>query len=298
MKHAAHAAEVAMPSPASARGSWLAELSPARRLVATLAALAAAVLLRRWDGRYVPASLWLPAGLLVLSAALVHHRHVGAQLLARAVWWCNAVLGTLVAVSGDSKERLVGGGLSLAAGLALLASGRRTLEASDGAGRTAFAPVAFRGTLVLALVLAMADAQSLLFFGLLRLETGQHDYPVGPASLLGTGAVLALAIAGLYCLRVWGLVLGIMTSVAVIVLAATRRLDVPEPLLVALAATSAAQLVLPLPLIVAAVRGRGAAPGDGALSRRGHLAASALVLAMMSLSVLAAFVLRRRFIDF
>ena len=85
-------------SPArSHRAPWL------RLLAAGGLAVGAAVCMRSW-GRGLPAVLWLPAALLVMAAVLVHHRHLGSQLLARAILWSNLLLGVLVSWSGSSSE--------------------------------------------------------------------------------------------------------------------------------------------------------------------------------------------------
>src|SRR5690349_8871986 len=84
----------------------------ARRILASLGAIGAAICMRSW-GNHLPAALWLPAGLLGASAILVHRRQVGAQLLARAVWWSNLLLGTLIATTGGSGERTIAALLAL-----------------------------------------------------------------------------------------------------------------------------------------------------------------------------------------
>src|SRR5262249_47290563 len=90
-----------------------------RRSLATLGALGGAVCMRSWDNS-LPVALWLPTLLLASSAALIWRRHIGGQLLARAVWWSNLILGTLIATSGGSSERGIAALLALCTGGALI----------------------------------------------------------------------------------------------------------------------------------------------------------------------------------
>jgi hypothetical protein len=136
--------------------------------LATASALFAAAQWRMW-GSSLPSALWIPAGLLVLSALLLHHGHVGSQLVVRSVWWANLVLGTLLALAGNGTELKVGVLLAMSTGAALLTVGRLGLDESVG---TAFRPVAFRTTLTLGMVMAVADAQALGLFAALKLEPG------------------------------------------------------------------------------------------------------------------------------
>src|SRR5512138_2198895 len=114
------------------------------KLCASLLAVAAAVAMRSWPG-HPPAALWMPAGLLAAAAVLLHHRHLGSQLLARAVLWSNLLLGTLASVVSVNGDRPVGLVLAWTTGAALLLLGRRGMEEGTPG---AFSPVAFRGTLL------------------------------------------------------------------------------------------------------------------------------------------------------
>jgi hypothetical protein len=130
--------------------------------------MVAAVGLARLDQR-PKVAIWVPVGLLVLSVAFVHHRAVGSQILARSVWWANLVLGLLLSIAGGaSAGRSLGATLVLAGGAPLLAMGSSGLDEDD---RSAFRPVAFRTTLMLAMMMAVADAQALLFWGVATSKT-------------------------------------------------------------------------------------------------------------------------------
>jgi hypothetical protein len=223
----------------------------------------------------------LPAGLLVLSAALAHHGRTGSQLLARGVWWANLVLGTLFCLAGGGSERMFGLALAMATGAPLLAMGRMGLDEDDDG---AFRPIAFRRTLSLAMIMAVADAQALVFWGILKLR---HDaWRRGPLSqetqgviLLMAAAVVLVGIVGLYRLRVWGLVVGAVSALGIFVLAMSDVFGLESPLPESLAATSAIQLLLPVPIVAAIVRGRAPAPSPPSLVAR--LAPQAVVSLLM-----------------
>ena len=267
----------------------------ARLGVATVASLGAAVLMRSWDGS-VPAALWIPTAFLALSALLLHHGVAGSQLIARSAWWATLVLGTLVALdmSGRSDGR-VGMLLALTTGTALLAMGRLGLDEGEG---SAFRPVAFRTTLTLGLIMAVADAQALALYGALKLHEGgwkEGSAERGPqiVLLLLSAGVMMAAITGLYRLRVWGLLLATVCAAGVAVLSVADVYGLPNPLKVGMALTSTVQVLLPMPILVAIVRGRPVAPST-APSGLARIAPSALVALMMAASA-ASFVLERPF---
>lgn len=263
------------------------------RVVATVAALGAAVCMRSWD-HDLPAALWLPTILLALSALLTWRRHVGGQLLARAVWWSNLILGTLIATTGGDGERGIAALLALCTGGALIAVGRADLDETTPSG--SFLPLAFRGTLICMLVMAMADAQSLLLFG--ALEIGDLPRHLGRAPLrqalpLVVAVPLLVSVIGLYRLRLWGLLLDLVASLGLAELALTGALELPRPLRLAYAVTAAAQWLVALPLLVALLRRRAPAPRPSARSHA--VAVTALLIgAMVTLSLTCGFVLRAR----
>lgn len=222
----------------------------------------------------MPFGLWVPAGLLVLSAALVHRAHVGGQLLARAVLWANLLLGSLIATSSGNHERPLGALLALSTGVALLALGRDGVEAGDGA-QGVFAPKAWRGSLMLAMVLGLADAQSLLLFGTID----KYD---DSALKIACAAFVSLGVVGLYRLRVWGVLVSLLANLGVAVLALSDLLEVPRPVKVALVITAAVQLLLPTPIVLAMFKGGRAS--EGRLPRAGWAAATATVVALMVLA--------------
>jgi hypothetical protein len=253
--------------------------------VATASAMFAAVLMRMWGGS-LPAALWIPTGLLALSALVLHHGHVGSQLVVRSVWWANLVLGTLIALSDRGREGHVGALLAVAMGTALLTMGRLGLDEGEG---TAFRPIAFRTTLTLGMVMAVADAQALALFGALKLppegwkESADERLPQA-AMLLVSAGLLVAAIAGLYRLRVWGLFLATMCAAGVCALSVTDSFGLPSPLGTGMALTSAVQVLLPMPVFVAILGGRPVA-ATSSPSRLARLVPGALVVLMMTASV-------------
>jgi hypothetical protein len=253
----------------------------ARLAVATVGSLVAAGVMRSWEDS-PPLGLWVPAGLLALAALLAHHGAVGSQLIARSVWWANLVLGTLISVVGSGHETPLGVVLALSSGAALLAMGRMGLDEDE---RSAFRPVAFRTTLTLGMIMAVADAQELLLFGALRLEDRSDLRLEQGGLLLGSAAFIMLAIAGLYRLRVWGLLLSSVGAIGVFALAASDAYGMKGALANTLMLTSVVQLLLPAPIFVAIARRRAPEPGVAA-SRLARLVPTLLVASMMAASVL------------
>jgi hypothetical protein len=252
--------------------------------VATVSALSAAVLMRiSWSGSGT-AALWVPTAFLALSTLLLHDGVVGSQLIARSAWWATLVLGTLIAVAGRSgSDGDKGMLLAMTTGTALLAMGRLGLDEGD---ESAFRPVAFRTTLTLGMIMAVADAQALGLFGALKLQDGgwEEDPSVSGLQavllLLSAGA-LVVAITGLYRLRVWGLLLATVCAAGVAVLSVTDVYGLPSPLRAGMALTSTVQVLLPVPLLVAIFRGRPVAPSN-APSRLARIAPAVLVALMMA----------------
>src|SRR5690606_1248901 len=128
-----------------------------------------------------------------------------------------------------------------------LAMGRAGLDEEVPAGR--FHPVAFRGSLILALVMALADTQSLLLFGILSLSTDAS------VLMLVCAAVMTIAVLGLYRLAVWGLALNLVANLVIAGLGLHGALALPEAIVGALVTTAVLQLLLPVPLLGALVRG-------------------------------------------
>ncbi len=255
-----------------------------RGLVVSLLCLAAAVCMRSWGG-HLPWQLWMPTGFLLAAAVLAHHQHVGSQLLARAVLWSNLLLGAVVAYAGNSREEPIASVLAVVTGLALLVLGRRGIDGDARGG--GFVPVAFRATLVAILVMALADAQTLLLFGTLFFTEGGSASSTGAVSL-ALAAALILSIAGLYRLRVWGLLLDVVACGALVAASLLGALDLGPVFTLAFAISGGLQIVLAVPLLAALFFPR-ARKQPSALSRRGVWLGSAAVVAVMVVAILPMF---------
>jgi hypothetical protein len=170
------------------------------------------------------------------------------QLLGRGLWWSLLLLGGLMAASGG-QERVGGSLMALGSAAAVLLAGAPSQN--DGSDR--FAPVAFRGTLTLALVLAMADAASFLWLGLANAIFTRHL-----AMILLVPPMVA-GVVGLLRLRTWGLLVSLGANVLVATLALTGVLTSAGELRILFASTAIVQLLVPVPMLITIIRRR--APG-------------------------------------
>jgi len=247
-----------------------------RRVVASLASLAIGV---SFAARFVGSELRPPewvlwaifTGVPALACAAVWTRPLWAQLFARGVWWSFLAFGTFMALTGGS-DRSLGTENAVAGAAALLAAGRLGLDAADGR----FRPVAFRGTLLLALVLAMADLLLFLWVGVL----GAAD---GHGALLLLLPPMAAGVIGLMRLRTWGLLVGMATNVLIVTLMATRTLHFPHwSIRVLILSSAVAQLIVPLPMLATMAMRR--APGPDRWRRARAVGATAVILGLAGVS--------------
>jgi hypothetical protein len=202
---------------------------------------------------FVLAMIAMPA----VGAGLLWTRKLPLQLLARGIWWSFSLMGGLVVASGSEQGRDIGLAMVACGGVALLAAGRLGLDASD----RRFQPVAFRRTLLLALVLAMADTGALLWLGLADAIFEGH------AALLPLVACMIAGVIGLLRLRTWGLIVSMASNIALVTLALCNVLSLPHPLRPLFIGTALLQLIVPVPMLVSIVktrlsRGGSRAPAD------------------------------------
>ena len=223
---------------------------------------------------------WLPLLLLmsapVLAAASIASRRVGAQLLARGIWWSFLLLGGLIATMMGIDGDLKGGYVclfTLANAFCLLAVGTTGLD--DDGGR--FRPAAFRGTLLLAMVLAIADTATLLWIGGLR-AIDEHMFG---GLLLVPGMIVG--VIGLLRLRTWGLLVSLTCNVLVVVLTSTAVLQLPPELRWMLTATAVAQILVPVPMWISLARRR--LPPPDQFRRLKRVASTAVIVAIAASSV-------------
>lgn len=228
------------------------------------------------------AAIAIPVSLLALSIVLSQRKHFGGQLFARAVWWANLVLGFFLATSGVSSERPMGALLALGCGAALLFSRDFGMSADLPSGK--FQPVAFRGSLLLSMILALADAQTLLFFGALSADSW-HAETTEIAALFACSALMIVSLVGLYRMKVAAVVATIVANVLVATLALMGVLGLDREPVTMLVSTAVLQLFVPIPLIVGMVRGKAPAAPPRAMR---HVVDAALVL-IAAVSAVAGF---------
>ncbi len=196
-------------------------------------------------------------GPVVAAMGLSFVNHPGAQLLCRGAAWFQLLIGTVAAVSSHAWEPVA---IALGAGLALLAIGTTGLAAGE-ATRGSFAPVAFRRSLMVSLVMGMAEIQGLsAVSSTLMHESGKNQ--LYAASLGVCAVVLAVGVVGLYRLRVWGLLMHLLAMVglaSIVVSLVPGTTSEVSPLFVWFA-TVTVQMLVPLPMVLAIVSRRRVAP--------------------------------------
>lgn len=213
----------------------------------------------------------------VVAAALIWSGHLVAQLLARGTWWSLLLVGGLMALIGDREGRHLGAYIAMCNAGALLVVGSSSL---DSRGR--FAPVAFRGTLLVALVLAIADTGAFLWFG-----TGSMMFE-GRYSCLLLVPLMITGVIGLLRLRTWGLMVSLFTNLLIAILAIAGVLFLPGPLRGLFVGTAVLQMLVPIPMVIAIVRGRTPSPDAW---RRTKIVVPAIAIAgVAAFSVYAAFI--------
>jgi hypothetical protein len=224
------------------------------------------------DRVFIDLSLAIP----FVAGAMIWSRFLAAQLLARGAWWSMLLCTCLISVTSGEHEPIMGLVIGCNA-IALLAAGGIGLE-----NRKAFAPVAFRGTLLIALMLAMADAGAFAWFGLGN-AVFDHSYSVAmvvPFMILG--------VIGLLRLRTWGLVVSLAANLAIATLAATGVLNLPSPLRQLFIGSAVLQMIIPLPMLVAIIRKQ--PPRPAAWPRARKLAPALIVCSLAALALYATYV--------
>jgi hypothetical protein len=222
-----------------------------RRTVAGLAGLVGGLALFI-DAKGDRAKLAIPIVGLFLAGLIAHGSTLGPQLLARAIWWSNLGLGTILCVLGSSHERNVGVIMTLGCGVALLAIGRKGL--AQATERAAYAPAAFRSSLLLLMVLALADAQTLGLFTILEYDT--RNGPSGAFVLGAFATVFVVGFVGLYRIKIWGAVVNSAAALVLFALTLFRALSLSHDLETIIAILMGVQLLVSVPMLVAALRGK------------------------------------------
>lgn len=229
-------------------------------------------------GAGIPFTLATPVVLLGLSAAWIHRGSLGAQLSARAIWWSYLVLSVVWASGPVESLPAAGSLLAVGCGLALLAAGRQGLTRADTAA--AFDPIAFRGTVLASMILALSDAQLLALLGITYAEAGAAGGH--PVALLSCAGLLLVGAWGLSRLRVWAVGLNLGANLVVVALVGVV-IGRDTMLLPVLGLSALVQLVLPLRMLVAFRRG--VRPRD-----RGREPSSVVPVVLVALFVVVAVV--------
>jgi hypothetical protein len=172
--------------------------------------------------------------------------------------------------------------LAVTSAFSLLVAG--TIGLGEDGGR--FRPAAFRGTLMLALVLAIADSATLLWFGTMQ-AVEDRSFRI----LLLLPPMIA-GVVGLLQLRTWGLLVSLACNVAVAALAAAAVLDLPPPLRWMLVATAILQLLVPVPMWISIARRRGPPPDRWRRAKR--IVSTVVIAGIAALSLFFTYVYERR----
>jgi len=254
-----------------------------RRAVACLASLAIGIRMyvafhRAGDDEGTASRLFILAtiGVPIVAAGLVWIRRLPTQLLARGTWWALLLGTTLVACTASGDLRELGAFNAAACAVALIAAGNTGLESPR------FTPVAFRGTLIVALVLAMADTGAYAWFGAGN-AVYEHSW-----SVLMMVPPMIIAVVGLLRLRTWGLMASVATNLAVVALASANVLALPSPIRKLFIASALLQLIVPLPMIASIVRGR--TPDPAAWRRTRAVVPVVAIATLVAISLYAAYV--------
>jgi len=226
-----------------------------------------------WDWLAVVALIGAP----VVAAAAIWSRPLALQLLARAFWWVQLLVTSIISIAGSREKRLLA--FVVASACALLSAGRVGLEESSS-GR--FRPVAFRGTLMLALVLAMGDAGAFSWIGLMQLIEARK------VGLIVFAPPMIAGVIGLLRLRTWGLLVSVACNVAVAVAANTRLLYLSDQIRALFIANAIVQLMIPLPMWIAIIRRR--PPPPDRWQRAKAIGVTCVIVSLMAIAIGARFV--------
>lgn len=271
----------------AAAASWL--IMPLRDVLTSMESLGLAMVMIA-SLPVIVASL-APLLSCLWGARLCGQRRLRSAILVRGIAASNLVVALLYAISvGGDFGAAFAVALALSSGRALLLLGERGLE--PGADQdTEFVPVRFRGVLIVALVMAFADGLTLLYSAALAgswtLVFTVSGFAVPEAIsafalTTGAAALMAVNVWGLLRLRTWALFTNMISNLAIAALALAGLLVTNPSVSVALAVTAAVQLLLPVPILAAALGDREAGRSHarvGALLTR--VLVPALVLATL-----------------
>lgn len=244
-----------------------------RVLIASLVAVAGALVFRL-SINTGELTIYVPVIAIAAGAVAIHFRSLGAQLLGRALFWSNFVLGSLLCFIGSGSERTAALALLIGCGIALVLAERRAL--AEAAGDRGVRPAAFAGTIELLMVLALADAQTSLLLGSIHAASGSAPFFVAAIALI-------VGFIGLYRLALWGVVITMATASALSLALLSGRLGMSDASLVPFGIVFGAQVLAPLPMLYSLVTKR---PLPQASPRVRSAAASVFVILVMVGSVI------------
>jgi hypothetical protein len=222
----------------------------------------------------------IPTVFLALAALAIHAPRLGPQLFARAVWWANLGLGTILCLLGSDTEARIGIWLSIGSGAALLGIGRQGLVEAEE--RSGYLPAAHRASLLLLMVLAMADAQTFLLMGALELDNSSRG--LSGLFMFAVGALFVVGFVGLYRLAPWGALVTAGTSLVTFVVVGAEVIRVDSDFFEIVLVLTVVQMLATAPMLIAMVSGRSILPPLPARSR--ELAAGSVVLLLIGVSLL------------
>jgi len=191
----------------------------------------------------------------VIAAGLAGRPDPWAQLLVRAVWWSSLSTGSAAMVLEPGILPLLLPTMTFAAAACLLVVGDEDLARPVPGG--GFPLAAHRGSIMLLMILAMADTETLAMAAL------NHDSPLeAPYAVVDLACAIGMALAmwGLYRLRVWGLVATLVLDVVIAGLGVGGLLFYDWEFALLLSTTALLQLGLALPLLRTLLRKE---PPDG-----------------------------------
>jgi hypothetical protein len=247
----------------------------------------------RWAGTLLGLAAAYSAVLLA-AGVLALCRTRGALMLARSIWWSALGVGALVALfaanaSDVARPALV---IVLATSVSLLASGRHGLA---HVAQPELAPAAYPRATMVSMIMALADAQALGWLAATMIYSAtQHGddlakmLEVQAFAMLVCCGVALCALWGLYRLRLWGLVLSAVTTVAIGALSLTPLFGLRDagPIPYAFAGSAAIQIALLAPLFVAIVRRRAPSPPSPRAQRIAAATPAVVIVALAALSVI------------
>ncbi|MFK7991222.1 MAG: hypothetical protein AB8I08_34720 [Sandaracinaceae bacterium] len=209
--------------------------------------------LRTWPHHAIE---WMIALAPVVAGLLLWVPRLEPQVLSRAILWGYlfwAFLGSLLVRSVEPERLLLSVGLGAAGALAMLPRDGLTHPPIRGE----FAPVAFRGVLVVIMVMALTDAL-VLGASLLMYSTNAGMPKASMMTFLGVGsAAMFIAVGGLLRMKSWAFALNLVANLGVATLAWCVD-EMPAAMAAGLTATAVLQLLVAAPLAR-----RIAKPGSG-----------------------------------